>query len=110
MARKKAGAQFVLFDVLYEDGTLTSNRRVPTSALGGLEGDAPAETIIEAQDCEIAERSGRPRSPIKSVSRVDQRKAPYDRPGKPAAQPPKARQWEGGLGIARRVERRPMST
>ena len=32
MARKKAkeGAEFVLFDVLYEDGTLTSNRRVPT--------------------------------------------------------------------------------
>jgi hypothetical protein len=44
MARKKAGAQFVLFDVLYEDGALTSNRRVPTSALGGLEGYAPAET------------------------------------------------------------------
>jgi hypothetical protein len=91
MARKKTkAAQFVLFDVLYEDGTLTSNRRVPTSALGGLEGDAPAETIIEAQDCEVAERSGRPRSPIKSVSRVDRRKAPpYDRPGKPAAQAPK---------------------
>ena len=94
MARKKAktGAQFVLFDVLYEDGTLTSNRRVPTSALGGLEGDAPAETIIEAQDCEIAKRSGRPRSPIKSISRVGRRKAPYDRSGNPAAQAPKARQ------------------
>jgi len=94
MARKKTktGAQFVLFDVLYEDGTLTSNRRVPTSALGGLEGDAPAETIIEAQDCKIAERSGRPRSPIKSISRVGRRKAPYDRSGNPAAQAPKARQ------------------
>jgi hypothetical protein len=95
MARKNAGSQFVLFDVLYEDGTLTSNRRVPTSALGGLEGDAPAETIIEAQDCAIAERSGRPRSPIKSVSRVGRRKAPYDRPGKPPAQAPKARQRGG---------------
>jgi hypothetical protein len=51
-----------------------------------------AETIIEAQDCEIAERSGRPRPPIKSASRVGRRKAPYDRPGKPAAQAPKARQ------------------
>ena len=39
MARKKTkeAAEFVLFDVLYEDGTLTSNRRVPSSALGGLE-------------------------------------------------------------------------
>jgi hypothetical protein len=66
MARKKAkdGAEFVLFDVLYEDGTLTSNRRVPSSALGGLEGDAPADAIIEMQDREIAERSGRLRSPI----------------------------------------------
>jgi hypothetical protein len=95
MARKKAGAQFVLFDVLYEDGALTSNRRVPTSALGGLEGDAAAETIIEAQDREIAERSGRPRSPIESVIRVGRRKAPYDRAGKPAAQAPEARQCRG---------------
>ena len=78
MARKKAkaGAEFVLFDVLYEDGTLTSNRRVPSSALGGLEGDAPASAIIEVQDREIAQRSGRPRSPIKSVSRVGRRKVP----------------------------------
>ena len=94
MARKKAkaGAEFVLFDVLYEDGTLTSNRRVPSSALGGLEGDTPASAIIEVQDREIAQRSGRPRSPIKSVSRVGQRKAPYGGPDKPAAQALKARQ------------------
>jgi hypothetical protein len=94
MARKKTkeGAEFVLFDVLYEDGTLTSNRRVPSSALGGLEGDAPADAIIEMQDREIAERSGRLRSPIKAVSRVGRRKAPYGGPNKPAAQAPKARQ------------------
>ena len=70
-------AEFVLFNVLYEDGTLTSNRRVPSSALGGLEGDAPATAIIEAQDREIAERSGRARSPIKTISRVGQRPARY---------------------------------
>jgi hypothetical protein len=94
MARKKAkaGAEFVLFDVLYEDGTLTSNRRVPSSALGGLEGDAPASAIIEVQDREIAQRSGRRRSPIKSVSRVGGRKAPYGAPDKPAARALKARQ------------------
>jgi hypothetical protein len=44
--------------VTYEDGSMTSNRKVPASELGGLEGDAPARAIIEAQDREIAERSG----------------------------------------------------
>ena len=72
MSRKKpsARAEFVLFNVLYEDGTLTSNRKVPSSALGGLEGDAPAQGIIDTQDREIAERSGRVRAPIKTISRV----------------------------------------
>jgi hypothetical protein len=73
MGRKpkaNAKAEFVLFNVLYEDGTQSSNRRVPTSELSGLDGDAPAQSIIEGQDREIAERSGRPRSPIKSVKRV----------------------------------------
>jgi hypothetical protein len=93
MARKKAtvGAEFVLFNVLYEDGTLTSNRRVPSSALGGLEGDEPAGAIIEAQDREIAERSGRPRSPIKSMSRVGERSAKYGGPDRLADQGRKAR-------------------
>jgi hypothetical protein len=61
--------------VLYEDGTLTSNRKVPGLALGGLEGDTPARAIIEVQDREIAERSGRSRSPIKSISRAAPRTA-----------------------------------
>jgi hypothetical protein len=61
MGRQKPTAKpgFVLFDVLYADGTMTSNRKVPGSLLGGLEGDAPARAVIEAQDREIAERSGR---------------------------------------------------
>ena len=52
MSRKKptARAEFVLFDVLYEDGTRTSNRKVPSYELDGLEGDTPARAIIEAQD------------------------------------------------------------
>lgn len=72
MARKKptAKAEFVLFNVIYEDGTMTSNRRVPGSILGGLDGDTPAQEFIEAQDKEIAERSGRGRAPIKSLKRV----------------------------------------
>ncbi len=71
MARKPtAKAEFVLFNVVYEDGTVTSNRRVPGSILGGLDGDTPAQEFIEAQDREIAERSGRGRAPIKSLKRV----------------------------------------
>lgn len=61
--------EFVLFDVLYEDGTRSSNRKVPSSELGGLDGDAPAKPYIEAHDRKIAEVSGKPRALIKSVSR-----------------------------------------
>jgi hypothetical protein len=68
--KSKVKAEFILFDVVYEDGSQSSNRRVPSTQLGGLEGDNPARAIIEAQDREIAERSGRPRSPIKSLRRV----------------------------------------
>jgi hypothetical protein len=35
-------AEFTLFDVVYEDGSQRSNRRVPSGVLGGLDGDAPA--------------------------------------------------------------------
>lgn len=62
--------EFVLFDVLYEDGTRTSNRKVPGSELDGLDGDLPAKTYIEAQDQQIAELSRKPRTSIKSVTRV----------------------------------------
>jgi hypothetical protein len=70
MARKKpTDNAFVLFDVLYEDGTRSSNRRVPSAELVGLDGDKPAKSIIEAQDREIGEKSGLPRASIKSIAR-----------------------------------------
>ncbi|GJD29881.1 hypothetical protein PMNALOAF_1123 [Methylobacterium adhaesivum] len=59
----------VLFDVLYEDESRASNRRVPMEILGGLDGDAPAREIIEEQDRVIAEKSGRPLKPIRSLTR-----------------------------------------
>jgi hypothetical protein len=62
--------EFVLFDVLYEDGTRTSNRKVPGLVLGDIDGDLPAKTYIEAQDRQIGEVSGKPRTAIKSVIRV----------------------------------------
>jgi hypothetical protein len=60
---------FVLFDVLYEDGTQSSNRKVPATELGGLDGDDPARTFVEIQDRKIGEVSGRPRWRIKSIAR-----------------------------------------
>ena len=71
MARKKQPVEkgFILFDVAYQDGSRTSNRKVPGSEVGGLDGDEPARTFIEAQDRKIAEMSGAPRGPIKSIAR-----------------------------------------
>jgi len=71
MAKKQQArpSGFVLFDVVYEDGTQTSNRKVPAGELGGLDGDAPARTIIESQDQRIGEMSGSRRSRIKSIAR-----------------------------------------
>lgn len=60
---------FVLFDVVYEDGSRTSNRKVPAAELGGLDGDGPARAFIEDQDRKIAEMSGNPRGPVKSITR-----------------------------------------
>lgn len=71
MARRQQAqpSGFVLFDVIYEDGTQTSNRKVPATELGGLDGDAPARTFVEIQDRKIGEMSGRPRGRIKSIAR-----------------------------------------
>jgi hypothetical protein len=72
MARKpgtRTGGEFVLFDVIYEDGSQRSNRRVPASVLGGLDEDEPAKAVIEEQDRDIAEKSGRTPLKIKSIKR-----------------------------------------
>jgi hypothetical protein len=70
MARKPATrAEFTLFDVVYEDGSLRSNRRVPSDVLGGLDGDAAARAVIEEQDRIIAEKSGTPAVGVKSIHR-----------------------------------------
>lgn len=71
MAKKKTrnDAEFVLFDVLYEDGSRRSNRRVPSVELDGPEGDDAAKYILEAQDRELSALSGQPRPSIQSISR-----------------------------------------
>lgn len=71
MARKIKPADngFILYDVLYEDGTRSSNRKVVSAALDPFDRDASVRALIERQDRAIAEASGRQRGPIKSISR-----------------------------------------
>jgi hypothetical protein len=65
--------EFVFVDVFYEDGTQTFNRKVPGSELDGIDGDLRAKPYIEEQERKIAEMSGKPRGPIKSVTRTNRR-------------------------------------
>ncbi len=70
MARKPtARSEFVMFDVVYEDGSQRSNRKVDASLLGGLDGDEPAKAAIEEQDRAISEKSGLPPLAIKTIKR-----------------------------------------
>ncbi len=75
MPRKPGlNSEFVMFDVLYEDGSQRSNRKVPRALLDGLDGDKPAHGFLIEQDREIAEKSGRPLPAIKSISRSGAKK------------------------------------
>ncbi len=70
MAKKPtARSEFVMFDVIYEDGSQRSNRKVDASLLGGLDGDEPARQAIMEQDRTISEKSGLPPLQIKSIKR-----------------------------------------
>lgn len=74
MAKPASKAAFVLFDVIYSDGSRRSNRRVPADILGGLDGDEPARKIIQEQDNEIAKASGKPPLEIAQMLRVGGKK------------------------------------
>jgi hypothetical protein len=75
MPRKPGlNSEFVMFDVVYEDGSQRSNRKVPRALLGGLDGDKPAHGFLIEQDREIAEKSGRPQPAIKSITRSGAKK------------------------------------
>jgi hypothetical protein len=74
MARKKSGrkaAAFMSFNVTYEDGMVTSNRRVSSKLLDQSFGDSLEDlalAAIEDQDNEIAQRSGERRAKIKTIA------------------------------------------
>jgi len=76
MARKKPkgkSAAFMMFNVTYEDGSVTSNRRISNDLLeltfGGNIDDL-ARTAIMEQDNEIARLSNQHRGKIKSIARA----------------------------------------
>ena len=70
MARRKTDNNaFTAFDVVYEDGSRTSNRKIANSELAEPDGDTLVRAIIEAQDQKVAALSGRPRGAIKSITR-----------------------------------------
>ena len=70
MARKPtARNEFVMFDIIYEDGSQRSNRKVDANLLGGLDGDEPARAAIMEQDRAISEKSGLPPLQIKTIKR-----------------------------------------
>ncbi|MFX4223481.1 MAG: hypothetical protein ACMVO3_22415 [Thalassobaculum sp.] len=74
MARNKSKtkpATFTMFNVTYEDGSITSNRRVENDRLDQSFGEDLldlARTAIQDQDNEIAQRSNRRRAKIKSIA------------------------------------------
>ena len=79
MPRKPGlNSEFVMFDVIYEDGTQRSNRKVPRALIGGLDGDKPAHGFLIEQDREIAEKSGRPPLKIKAITRSGAKKKDRD--------------------------------
>jgi hypothetical protein len=68
--KRDAGSEFVLVNVVYEDGSQRSNRRVPRAQLSGFDDAAEIRQAIEEQDRKISEMSGQPRAAIKSITRV----------------------------------------
>jgi hypothetical protein len=81
MPRKPGlNSEFVMFDVVYEDGTQRSNRKVPRALTGGLDGDKPAHGFLIEQDREIAEKSGQAPLKIKSITRTGAKKKERDYP------------------------------
>ena len=79
MPRKPGlNSEFVMFDVFYEDGSQRSNRKVPRTLTGGIDGDKPAHGFLIEQDRGIAEKSGRPLAAIKAISRSGAKKRTKD--------------------------------
>ncbi|MDY0881436.1 hypothetical protein ACFPL7_17745 [Dongia soli] len=72
MSRKKPKTKdspLLSFDIIYEDGSRSSNRKIHSDELDYTNELASAKAALEAQDRKISELSGRPRPAIKSLMR-----------------------------------------
>ena len=79
MPRKPGlNSEFVMFDVVYEDGSQRSNRKVPRELVEGVDGDKAAHGFLIEQDREIGEKSGRTPLKIKNISRSGAKKKARD--------------------------------
>jgi hypothetical protein len=67
--RERVETGFVMFDIIYQDGSRSSHRKIPASQIGGLDGDTNAQSLIEEQDRKISDMSGVRRGPIKTIVR-----------------------------------------
>ena len=67
--KDKVEDNFVMFDVVYEDGTRSSRRKINAAGLQKDEIEDFARTEIMTQDRKIAEMSGKPRGNIKELAR-----------------------------------------
>ena len=61
--------EYVFFDVVYEDGSQRSNRRVPAELAADPKDDTDALGYLIEQDRDIAEKSGRAPLKIRSIRR-----------------------------------------
>jgi hypothetical protein len=67
--KRRSDRATIRFDLLYEDGSRSSNRPMPANLLDGIDGDTAAQTYFESQERLNANRSGLPPRAIKQVVR-----------------------------------------
>jgi hypothetical protein len=75
MPRKPGqNSEFVTFDVVYEDGTRRSNRKVPRALDRRHRRRQAGVRFLIERDRDIAEKSGKPPAKIKSITRSGAKK------------------------------------
>ena len=65
--QKKIEDSFVFFDVIYEDGTKSSRRKINAAGVDASDIETFAMTEIMNQDRRIAEMSGKSRGQVKTL-------------------------------------------
>lgn len=68
--KSRGDAGYSLFNITYQDGAQSSNRKLLHADVDDIDNESAIRAYFEAQDRKIAEMSGNPRGPIKSMARV----------------------------------------